>query len=395
MQLAGPEDRNLGNCMLNGERIPVQDTYRYLGITFTNKQEYLADHHLHLRQAAFRDTNVLRKRNLWSCNRFVVTRELWKAAMVPGLTFANAVVCLPSDLRATLERRQRDVGRQAIGCHGMVANEAVQGDLGWSSFDAREATSKIGYDGRLRLMDRSRWAKRLFVYIHLTGVQTRWRKRLYQLEKKYGFFALPVDATTEREWEMEARKRVRQEESIQWAKAAQAKSTLRVYNLWKNTISAENTLYDNSLGSQLLFEARAGALRTLIYRQRFDRLVTSTTCRACGEKEETIEHIVLACSSLQPRHPANWWQAADSDLQPGQALPHDKFLAEALGFQTPATGLVLNEDTDHSDRNAVADSQSADASRAALTTKSSSQCREAAERTKRRLEDWWRWTQQK
>ncbi|KAG0430675.1 hypothetical protein HPB47_022477 [Ixodes persulcatus] len=59
-------------------------------------------------------------------------------------------------MREVMERRQREVGRQALGCHGMVATEAVQGDPRWSSFEAREATSKITYDSRLRLMDRGR-----------------------------------------------------------------------------------------------------------------------------------------------------------------------------------------------------------------------------------------------
>ncbi|KAG0421870.1 hypothetical protein HPB47_002265 [Ixodes persulcatus] len=41
-----------------------------------------------------------------------------------------------------------------LSCHVNVPNEAFQGDLGWSSFEAREATSKISYDARLRHMDR-------------------------------------------------------------------------------------------------------------------------------------------------------------------------------------------------------------------------------------------------
>ncbi|KAG0419059.1 hypothetical protein HPB47_004397 [Ixodes persulcatus] len=183
------------------------------------------------------------------------------------------------DTRTALERRQREVGRQALGCHGTVANEAVQGDLGWSSFEAREATSKVSYDGRLRLMDRCRWAKRLFVYTHMTSLQSRWRKRLYQLEKKFGFFTEPVEATTEKEWESVVRKRVREQENVQWLEAARTKSTLTMYAELKQQITAETRLYDNSLGSRLLFEARAGALRTLVYKQRFDNNVQSTVCR--------------------------------------------------------------------------------------------------------------------
>ena len=181
----------------------------------------------------------------------------------------------------------------ALGCHGNVANEAVQRDLGWSSFEAREASSKVAYDGRLRHMDRCRWAKRLFVYTYMTGVQTRWQRRLYQLESKYGFFAEPVEAPTAEKWEAEVRRRVRESEAIQWLEAAQAKTTLKIYTEGKQVISAETHLFENSLGSRLLFEARAGALRTLAYRARFDSKVESTLCRACGLKTETTEHQVL------------------------------------------------------------------------------------------------------
>ncbi|KAG0428689.1 hypothetical protein HPB47_024343 [Ixodes persulcatus] len=192
-----------------------------------------------------------------------------------------------------MERRPREVGRQALGCHGMVATEAVQRDLGWSSFEAREATSKITYDSRLRLMDRGRWAKRLLVYTYLTGVQTGWRKRLYQLEKKDGFFSTPVTLTSDRKWEMEIRNRVREEEAARWAETAKFKSTLYMYHRYKHESPAGTRLYDNSLGSRLLFESRAGGLRTQVYCRHFDQTVESAAYRVCGQADETIEHLVL------------------------------------------------------------------------------------------------------
>ncbi|KAH8009022.1 hypothetical protein HPB51_008952 [Rhipicephalus microplus] len=59
--------------------------------------------------------------------------------------------------RQWLERGQREVGRLALGCHGRVAIEAIQGDVGWSSYKAREARSKIAYEGHLHLMDDNRF----------------------------------------------------------------------------------------------------------------------------------------------------------------------------------------------------------------------------------------------
>ncbi|KAG0416151.1 hypothetical protein HPB47_006683 [Ixodes persulcatus] len=209
----------------------------------------------------------------------------------------------------------------------------------------------------LRLMDRCRWAKRLFVYTHMTSLQSRWRKRLYQLEKKFGFFTEPVEATTEKEWESVVRKRVREQENVQWLEAARTKSTLTMYTELKQQITAETRLYDNSLGSRLLFEARAGALRTLVYKQRFDNNVQSTVCRVCEGESETSEHIILRCGGIRP--------SATSPTEEANRL-HEGVppLATALGFSTT--------------------SERAGTTEAFWKT---------IEQTKRRLEDWWRHTQ--
>ena len=255
-----------------------------------------------------------------------------------------------------------------------VANEAVQGDLGWSSFEAREASSKIGYDGRLRHMDRGRWAKKLFLYTYMTGVRTRWQKRLYQLEKKYGFFAEPVKAPTAEKWEAEVRKRVREREVSLWFEAAQAKSTLLMYTNHKQQIAAETLLYDNSLGSRLLFEARAGALRTLVYRERFDSKVESTMCRACGKVAETVDHLVLLCECLMP---------PPMDDLPVHLVHPDRILTDALGFHTAMPG-VDNNQTGRADQINTARTD-------APTTARDDACSviQCVRRTRKRLEHWW------
>ncbi|CAN7997050.1 unnamed protein product, partial [Ixodes hexagonus] len=190
-----------------------------------------------------------------------------------------------------IERRQRDAGRQDLNCHGNVAIEAIQGDIGWSTFEAREASSKLAYRGRLLHMDRHRWARRVFDYISVNCVQTRWTKRIYQLRKKYGFFTQPVMEATASKWACEVRRRFKEAETAHWVEEANKKSSLQIYSAHKETIGPE-TYYDNGLGSRLLFEARAGALRTRLYRQRFDPTIDSVHC---DQEDETTVHLVLHC----------------------------------------------------------------------------------------------------
>ncbi|KAL1434692.1 hypothetical protein MTO96_011467 [Rhipicephalus appendiculatus] len=83
--------------------------------------------------------------------------------------------------------------------------------------------------------------------------------------------------------------------------------------------------YDSGIGSSLLFEARAGALRTLEYSRKLDdavrvasshpNAVVSSLCRVCGVEIETQEHLVIRCRSL-PTAPLE-----------GATLP------QALGFE--------------------------------------------------------------
>ncbi|KAH8009173.1 hypothetical protein HPB51_011345 [Rhipicephalus microplus] len=75
--------------------------------------------------------------------------------------------------------------------------------------------------------------------------------------------------------------------------------TLLTYRTHKADIGIE-CLYNNSGGSALLFEARAGALRRLSYRRKFDTSadVARAIFRICGTEEDTTEHIFLRCLCL-------------------------------------------------------------------------------------------------
>lgn len=148
------ERANAPALTLDGEPLVSCTEYRYLGVTLCAEASKYSLHETALRQAALRSQRIPHRRCMWGCNRFLMVRDQWKLVHVPGLTFANAVICLSPGTREWLERQQREVGRVALGCHSRVANEAVQGDVGWSSFEAREASSKIAYRGRLLFLPR-------------------------------------------------------------------------------------------------------------------------------------------------------------------------------------------------------------------------------------------------
>ena len=81
----------------------------------------------------------------------------WKATTVSKLTYANSVLVMDAGLRLELEKTQRDARRWTLGIPGArVSNEFVEGELGWSCVEARDAQSKLRYLERMRSMPHAR-----------------------------------------------------------------------------------------------------------------------------------------------------------------------------------------------------------------------------------------------
>ncbi|KAH6938889.1 hypothetical protein HPB50_014603 [Hyalomma asiaticum] len=110
--------------------------YKYLGVKLSASTDMYSLQEAKTHEAGSRAQCILRCRCLWGGNRNLMVRDLWKLVHVPGLTFANAAVNMSAATREWLERGQREVGRIALSCRYTVANEAVKGDIGWSSLEA-------------------------------------------------------------------------------------------------------------------------------------------------------------------------------------------------------------------------------------------------------------------
>ncbi|XP_050042484.2 uncharacterized protein [Dermacentor andersoni] len=271
--------------------LEIFDKYKYLGVWINNGIEYRTEYEKYLTTKGNRSAAIMKCRALWNYNRYEVVRGIWKGVMVPGLTFDNAVLCMRAETRQQLETRQHGVGRLTLGAHGKTPNLGVQGHLQWSSFDGREASSKVAFEERMRKMGELWWARKVFTYLYTRNVDTRWRKRTRKLTSKY----LGSSGRTSKQ--SSVKKKVKETERGMWSTEMQTKSALETYRTFKQEIAKEN-IYDNSKGSSLLFEARTGVLRTKTYRARYQEI--DLVCEACGEEEETAEHLILACKQLHP-----------------------------------------------------------------------------------------------
>lgn len=105
--------------------------------------------------------------------------------MLPGLRFRNAALCLRSEIQTHLQVKLRVVGKLTLGTHGETPNEAVQGNMGSSPFEAREVYRKITFYQRVTDIDNKRRVKKVYKYLYLQSVNTRSSVRTMKLRSKY------------------------------------------------------------------------------------------------------------------------------------------------------------------------------------------------------------------
>uniref|UniRef100_A0A6G5AH49 Putative tick transposon n=1 Tax=Rhipicephalus microplus TaxID=6941 RepID=A0A6G5AH49_RHIMP len=123
--------------------LEITDKYKYLGVWISNGTEYLRQHEIYVTTKGNTNAAVMKNRALWNYNRYDVVRGIWRGVMVPGLKFGNAVLCMRSEVQVRLKIKQRGL---ALGAHMNTQNQGVQGYMGWTTFEGREASSKIKFE---------------------------------------------------------------------------------------------------------------------------------------------------------------------------------------------------------------------------------------------------------
>ena len=93
--------------------------------------------------------------------------------------------------------------------------------------------------------------------------------------------------------------KVREMGTAEWKLEMGKKKSLEIYREFKCQRGNVDDIYDNSMGSGLLADARAGVLLTQVQRKKFQDV--NTMCRLCGLEEETLDHGVRSCQELGAR----------------------------------------------------------------------------------------------
>ncbi|KAH6925658.1 hypothetical protein HPB50_008470 [Hyalomma asiaticum] len=141
----------------------------------------------------------------------------------------------------------------------------------------------------------------MLVHTIFAGRSTRWTRRTVALCRRFE----PPPVCLEKAEEAQrtrpgegVRQRVRDKETDRWQRSSETKSSLSLYRSEKLDVRTE-PFYDNSKGSALLAEARAGVLQTRLWKARFTEGIVAT-CAICGSTDETLRHVTLECGRVLP-----------------------------------------------------------------------------------------------
>jgi hypothetical protein len=204
-------------------------------------------------------------------------------------------------LENKISRAQYAAGRIALGLEtSRVANEFIEGELGWSSFRAREAQSKIRYFARVQAMSEDRWPKAILSMMDILNAKTTVRTRMELLNQEYSCEDIRVTRASDGRplfgsFKTKVSRTIKDIETGNWRRAMEAKSSLTLYGLGMTERGVKPYFYDNSRGSTLLALSRAGMLQTRSLRNRIDPDQDST-CRRCGMVAEDLRHVLFECN---------------------------------------------------------------------------------------------------
>ncbi|KAH9381627.1 hypothetical protein HPB48_004624 [Haemaphysalis longicornis] len=256
--------------LLQGKKIEQTSTYKYLGVTVSDRPNYLEQQE----KSLLAKSNRL-KRRVWnlarhSYNPYIVGRTLWKALGVPAVTYAGDVLAYSTPAMKCLDRHQNELGRWLHGGNSATATAAVTGEMGWSPYEIRETRSKILYAGRLKFMPETNVSKRMYLHLRYRNIKTHWIRRITALEAKYGRDSKRHETKSAAAWDKVTIKEIT-EASTKACRAAVAKKQSLTLYAQHTTEPQQRPFYCGERESGFLFQARTGSLLT--QQRRHDRNV--------------------------------------------------------------------------------------------------------------------------
>jgi hypothetical protein len=247
-------------------------------------------------------------------------RRLWEAVGMPVLEYGSEVWEVGKREAKALEKVQRQVGRQLLGCNQLVSDVVVRGELGWWELRARRDEIKLRFLARLLRMGEERTVRKMvairFGDAERGKVGKTWCNQVAKLVQGYGLLEASKSAGERSTkafavWVKAVRDAVWQREEEKWRQGVLRRTKLERYGRIKTELALESFVDGAACerkSAALKVRLRGGNSTLEVEVGKFSKLErVARVCRVCGCGEvEDEEHFLLACKALEKERLALW-----------------------------------------------------------------------------------------
>ena len=266
------------------EGIKVVSNVTYLGIKLDDKRNLFKTQKKEMIEKAQRLANLTYSVIEKSCNKVLVGKTFWKNVALPSILYGTSVVHLTETEIGKLQRIENGVYRKILGATKNTVAATLRGEIGASLMKTRIVQGKLKY-----VVDTLKGDKGILkeITLDIRERETKW----WETVKKY---MQEIDVKMYQLREMnrdELKNKTRLWDSGKWREELENKSSIEIYKQWKSEIS-EETIYDNTYASVILFKARSNSLNLNNIKRHNGGCVN---CYSCQNLEEDLIHFLLFC----------------------------------------------------------------------------------------------------
>jgi hypothetical protein len=260
-------------------------------------------------------------------------RRLWQALGLPVLSYGTEVWGVGKTVAKQLEKVQKFVGQQVLGCGKMASEFLIRGELGWMSLAGRRDETKLRFLGRLVTMKEKRVVRQVFAVRSRDAQTSRgkgkgWCSKVEELLEKYElvakFQALVVRGVKGiPAWQHAVQEAVWEKEEAAWKEGVAAREKLERYGRVKTELFLEpfvNSSAAERRSAALKVRLRGGRSSLEVERGKYVGLERcKRVCQICNSgKVEDEEHFLLVCEALEGPRDSMWWALEDKVLACGE-----------------------------------------------------------------------------
>ena len=290
--------------------------FKYLGEKINEGRNRFKEHKIDKIMKAKQYANLIMSVIAKSSNNVMIGKTYWKNVILAEILYGAEIIFYTKKEIEELQRAENQAFRQILGAPRYTPICTLRGEVGSSTMESRDKSSKIIFVKHLLQSDNK--LLRDIAEMDYNSRTTKLLSTTHKYMEELGILKRDLLNKTNKQ----LKEIITNQDSNKWREEKSSKTTLAIYNLFKNNIKEENSIYDNSEESRLLFRARSNTLN-LNWRNRFkiNPNEMDTICPMCRETEETLEHFLLRCPMIESiRTKYNFWNAEEERMMLGKIL---------------------------------------------------------------------------